>query len=155
MKVWEKVKDFLMPEETIELDDLEDTMVAAEEPKAVVNGPVYSTPQSFVKPEPVVPKTPKPVLKMHTNKVPELKINIYMPESFDEVMHIADDYKSNKGCVVNYEKLKIEEQRRICDFMNGVCYVLDGEAKRISATMVLYVPNGVDVGNVPTNKVRV
>ena len=60
MKVWEKVKDFLMPEETIELDDLEDTMVAAEEPKAVVNGPVYSAPQSFVKPEPVVPKTPKP-----------------------------------------------------------------------------------------------
>ena len=46
MKVWEKVKDFLMPEETIELDDLEDTMVAAEEPKAVVNGPVYSAPQS-------------------------------------------------------------------------------------------------------------
>ena len=39
----------------------------------------------------------------------------------------------------------MEEQRRICDFVNGVCYVLDGCAKRISEQIVLYVPEGVDV----------
>ena len=29
--------------------------------------------------------------------------------------------------------------------MNGACYVLDGSVKRISAKMVLYVPNGVSI----------
>lgn len=46
---------------------------------------------------------------------------------------------------MNYEKVDFAEQRRICDFVNGVCYVMEGEARRISETMVLYVPDGVSV----------
>ncbi|WP_432648473.1 cell division protein SepF, partial [Mitsuokella sp.] len=38
-----------------------------------------------------------------------------------------------------------EEQRRICDFVNGACYIVDGCAKRISEQIVLYAPEGVDV----------
>ena len=58
---------------------------------------------------------------------------------------IADDLKAGKAAVVNYERIEATEQRRICDFVNGVCYVLDGCAKRISNQIVLYVPDGVDV----------
>lgn len=43
------------------------------------------------------------------------------------------------------KRLNKVNQVRICDFMNGACYVLDGSVKRISAKMVLYVPDGVSI----------
>ena len=58
--------------------------------------------------------------------------------------------KAGKACVVNYEQIEALEQRRICDFVNGVCYVLDGSAKRVSNQIMLYVPNGVDVAEAMT-----
>ena len=36
--------------------------------------------------------------------------------------------------------------------MNGTCYVLDGSVKRISAKMVLYVPNGVSIEEIIPTK---
>lgn len=92
----------------------------------------------------------RPQLTVHTMKQPALKVQIYAPRNFDQVTAIADDLKAGKACVVNYEKVETEEQRRICDFVNGVCYVLDGCAKRISAQIVLYVPEGVDVAEAMT-----
>jgi len=87
----------------------------------------------------------RPKLTVHTTKTPSLKVRIYAPTNFDQVTAIADDLKAGKAAVVNYERIEAEEQRRICDFVNGVCYVLDGCAKRISEQIVLYVPEGVDV----------
>ena len=60
-------------------------------------------------------------------------------------LRIADDLKARMAVIVNYEKVEAEEQRRICDFVNGACYVSDGGAKRISDYIVLYVPEGIDV----------
>ena len=79
-----------------------------------------------------------------------LKVQIYAPNNFDQVTAIADDLKAGKACVVNYEKIEAAEQRRICDFVNGVCYVLDGCAKRVTGQIVLYVPAGVDVAEAMT-----
>jgi cell division inhibitor SepF len=90
-------------------------------------------------------KKSQPQLTVHTTKQPQLKMQIYAPRNFDQVTAIADDLKAGKSCVVNYEQIEAMEQRRICDFVNGVCYVLDGSAKRISNQIMLYVPNGVDV----------
>ena len=92
----------------------------------------------------------RPQLTGHTTKTSELKVQIYAPRNFDQVTAIADDLKDGKACVVNYEKIEADEQRRICDFVNGVCYVLDGCAKRVSGQIVLYVPNGVDVAEAMT-----
>lgn len=100
-------------------------------------------PECEKEPEPQKPRRPK--LTVHTTKKLELKVQIYAPANFDQVTAIADDLKAGKACVVNYEKVECKEQRRICDFVNGVCYVLDGCAKRISGQIVLYVPEGVDV----------
>ena len=90
-------------------------------------------------------KTLRPQLTVHTTKVPELRVQIYVPENFDQVTDIADDLKAGKAAVVNYERVAAEEQRRICDFVNGACYIVDGCAKRISEQIVLYAPEGVDV----------
>jgi len=90
-------------------------------------------------------KKSQPQLTVHTTKQPQLKMQIYAPRNFDQVTAIADDLKAGKACVVNYEQIEALEQRRICDFVNGVCYVLDGSARRVSNQIMLYVPVGVDV----------
>ena len=89
--------------------------------------------------------TSRPKLTVHTTKTPELAMEIHVPSNFDQVARIADDLLANRAAVVNYERVDVPEQRRICDFINGVSYVLDCEARRISDIMVLYVPSGVDV----------
>ncbi len=89
--------------------------------------------------------------KVHTTKIQELKIQVYVPTAFDQVAPIADDLKDRKAVIVNYEKVDLAEQRRICDFINGVCYVSDGDARRISQNIVLYVPEGIDVSDAITS----
>ena len=77
-----------------------------------------------------------------------MKIQIYTPQNFDSVSEIADALKAKRSAIVNYERVELPEQRRICDFLNGVCYVQNGEVRRITATMVLYVPDGVEISEV-------
>lgn len=87
----------------------------------------------------------RPKLTVHTTQIPSLNVKIYVPRSFDQVPEIADDLKAGRAVLVNYERVEVEEQRRICDFINGVCYIMNGEVKRVSTAMVLYAPDGVNV----------
>ncbi len=150
----EKLTNILMPEEE-EYVETEEEMTAEEEADTyqVANGsPVYAAPAAAaafaagMTASTVQNKRPK--LTVHTTKVQEMSIDIHVPQDFDQVRSVADGLKENKACIVNYEKVEAPEQRRICDFLNGVCYVLDGDVRRISETMVLYVPNGVDISGV-------
>lgn len=83
--------------------------------------------------------------KQPEHKGQELKIGVFAPKSFDDVQAIADEIRGLRAVVVNYDLVEPALQRRICDFMNGVCYVLDGDVRRISDNMVLYVPSGVGI----------
>ena len=87
----------------------------------------------------------RPKLTVHTTQIPSLNVKIYVPRSFDQVQEIADDLKAGRAVLVNYERVELEEQRRLCDFINGVCYIMNGEVKRVSTAMVLYAPDGVNV----------
>ena len=92
-------------------------------------------------------KAARSQFKVHTTKPQEMRVQVYVPSAFDQVALMADDLKDKKAVIVNYEKVDLAEQRRICDFLNGVCYVLDGDARRISQNIVLYVPEGIDVSD--------
>ncbi len=87
----------------------------------------------------------RPKLTVHTTKVPELAMEIHVPSNFDQVARIADDLLASRAAIVNFERVDGPEQRRICDFINGVSYILDCEARRITDAMILYVPSEVDV----------
>ena len=87
----------------------------------------------------------RPKLTVHTTKVPELAMEIHVPSNFDQVARIADDLLMSRAAIVNFERVDGPEQRRICDFINGVSYILDCEARRITDAMILYVPSEVDV----------
>ena len=93
----------------------------------------------------VVAQQERPKLTVHTTQIPSLNVKIYVPRSFDQVQEIADDLKAGRAVLVNYERVELEEQRRLCDFINGVCYIMNGEVKRVSTAMVLYAPDGVNV----------
>lgn len=93
-----------------------------------------------------VPQVSKPNLTVV--KGSELAVRIYAPTDFNQVTKIADDILNRRAAVVNYESVGDEEKRQICDFVNGVCYATDGMASVISEKIVLYVPNGVDAGDI-------
>lgn len=78
----------------------------------------------------------------------ELTVKIYMPETFDQVVGIADDILGKKAAVVNYENVVESEQRRISDFVNGVCYISNGSVSMISDKIFLYMPAGVESGEI-------
>ena len=140
-------------EEFDEIEDEEDSVtVQTAAPKVA---PVATATQ---KPSHAAPQktaaTARPKLTVHTTKTPELAMEIHVPSNFDQVARIVDDLLANHAAVVNYERVDVPEQRRICDFINGVSYVLDCEARRISDIMVLYVPSGVDVATAKPTAAR-
>ena len=92
----------------------------------------------------------RPSLKVY--KQPNMNVLVFEPTNFNDTRIAADALKASKAVLINYEKIEQSEQVRICDFMNGACYVLDGSVKRISAKMVLYVPNGVSIEEIIPTK---
>ena len=93
-----------------------------------------------VKEEPV--SSMKPQLTVVKGSGISVKIN--KPAKFEEVRLIADDLLGKNVVIVNYELVEPDEQRRINDFVNGVCYVTDGHVEQISERIVLYTPEGID-----------
>lgn len=83
------------------------------------------------------------VVKSH-----DLTMKIYAPDNFDQVVGIADDILEKRAAVVNYERVNNEDQRRISDFVNGVCYVTDGTVSMVSDKIFLYMPAGVEAGEI-------
>lgn len=99
--------------------------------------------------------TGRPTLTVHENKVPSMKVRLYSPEKFDHAKEIADDFKNGQAVLINFEKIDAQGHRRICDFMNGVCYVLDGSARLVTNDIMFYAPSGVDVTDgIPSGLVK-
>ncbi len=73
-----------------------------------------------------------------------ISVKINKPAKFEEVRVIADDLLGKNAVIVNYELVDKGEQRRISDFVNGVCYVTDGRVEQISDRIILYMPEGID-----------
>ncbi len=97
--------------------------------------------------ETAVPDTEdRPNLKVV--KSPEFSVKIYHSVNGSQVCAVADDILSRKAAVVNYEALEEAEQRRICDFINGVCYAADGSVRMISDRIFLYVPAGINAEDI-------
>ena len=84
-------------------------------------------------------------LTVHTTKVAELKVRIHRPRRYDDAGPAVVQLKQGIAVAVNFDCLNDAERRRVCDFLNGACYVLHGTARVVSSTIILYAPKGVDV----------
>ncbi|WP_196599235.1 cell division protein SepF [Pectinatus frisingensis] len=150
MKLINKIANILMPiEEEIE-ESAENTTFTSDEAADNFAGEQTQPGRpesSTVKMNTAPISSARSRLSVRKNKSTDMQILVFKLNSFDEVKSVADELKQKRATLVNYEKVDVETQKRICDFINGVCYVLNGEVKRISSTMVLYVPENITIGN--------
>lgn len=156
------VVDTFFPSDSYE--DEEDVMESNAEPTAqthqaeyameqrrVVNGGTVSFSGASYGASTSTPRTPSTgdgggtPLTVHTTKVAELKVRIHRPRRYDDVGAAVKQLKQGIAVTVNFDCLNGPERRRVCDFLNGACYVLHGTARVISSTIILYAPKGVDV----------
>ncbi|MDL2280579.1 cell division protein SepF [Selenomonadales bacterium OttesenSCG-928-I06] len=75
---------------------------------------------------------------------PALKIMVERVREFDDVKKCADYLNSNYLLIIDYSEVDMGTQRRIADFMNGVCYLLEGTVQRIAELTVVYAYKGVE-----------
>lgn len=156
--VLSKFMNFLIPEEVEEVKEVKaetkqekqqqqakTKVKLAQQSVKVANGPdIYTSESANARPK--QEDNERPSLKVF--KQPNMNVVVFEPSNFNDTRIAADALKSSKTVLINYEKIEPSEQVRICDFMNGACYVLDGSVKRISAKMVLYVPCGVAIESI-------
>ncbi|MBQ7705795.1 MAG: cell division protein SepF [Selenomonadaceae bacterium] len=81
-------------------------------------------------------------------KAPEFVMKVYTPADYNHINEIADDILTHKAIVVNYEYVREDEQRRICDYIDGVCYAIDGAVTKIAERIYLYVPAGISTSDI-------
>ena len=91
-------------------------------------------------------KTNRPNLQII--KAPEFVMKVYTPADYSQINGIADDILNHKAVVVNYEYVHAEEQRRICDYIDGVCYAVDGAVTKISEKIFMYAPAGISTSDI-------
>ena len=156
MELLDKLKNFLAPvDEEVIFDDAyvkpseAATAVAAQQAvdtQQVVGGESVSSIETNAAAAAAINRQKMKLVV--NNKEQDMRIQIYTPQNFDSVSDIADALKSKRSAIVNYERVELSEQRRICDFLNGVCYVQNGDVRRVTSTMVLYVPDCVEISEV-------
>lgn len=118
--VWSKVKDMIVGVEEPEDD----------EPQTGV-----STPASHKQAQPLR-------LQMARGGRVAVRLNAQV---FEDAKVAADGLKSGEQQIVNLEKATSQMAERIIDFLNGVCYALDGTVERVGERVYMFVPANVAV----------
>ena len=161
-----RVVDIFFPSDADSYEDEEEILKAQPQPavrqhveemntRKVVNGGTISYQGASYSSFSSAPRTPTAddgggtPLTVHTTKVAELKVRIHRPRRYDDVGAAVKQLKQGIAVTVNFDCLNEPERRRVCDFLNGACYVLHGTARVVSSTIILYAPKGVDVTESP------
>ena len=78
----------------------------------------------------------------------QMKVVIYAPKEYADVMSIADSLKRRKTVVVNLEAIKVaNEKKSIIDFIGGVVYVLEGSVQKVASSIFILAPKNVDINS--------
>jgi cell division inhibitor SepF len=84
------------------------------------------------------------------------KVIIYAPKELSDVTYICNDIKSGKTVVINMSDPAVtgETAQRICDFIGGVSYAVDGTIEPISSDILIVVPSGCKITNAVRSDIR-
>lgn len=66
--------------------------------------------------------------------------NIITPRVFAQVEGIANELISGKSVIVDLTSTDISEAKRICDFLNGVTFALNGSVEKVAKLVYLFSP---------------
>ncbi len=70
------------------------------------------------------------------------EFKIVRPESFDEIIKIADHLLDGCTVILNVELMDKTSTKRMLDFLNGVTYALDGDIKKAYPGTYVITPSG-------------
>jgi len=78
-------------------------------------------------------------------ETPTLTMTVRTPETFDDIPACAKLLVEGEALLVDLTNFDLEQQQRVLDYLAGVCYVLEATSQKVSATVTLYTPRGVEI----------
>jgi cell division inhibitor SepF len=112
-----------------------DMIVGVEEPDEDETHAGVSTPASQKQAQP---------LRLQTARGGRVAVRLNA-QVFEDAKVAADGLKGGEQQIVNLEKATPQMGERIIDFLNGVCYALDGTVERVGERVYMFVPANVVV----------
>lgn len=107
-----KLKDFLFPAKN--KNELETTTVIVKK-------------EEIINPQPTKVMTSRP--------------NIVTPKMFAQVEEVAIQLLDGRSVIVDLTTTEVSEAKRICDFLNGVTFALNGKVEKIAKLVYMFTPN--------------
>lgn len=95
-------------------------------------------------PSPETAQSRKQALRLQTARGGRVAIRLNA-QVFEDAKLAADGLKSGEHQIVNLERATPQMGERIIDFLNGVCYALDGTVERVGDKVYMFVPANVQV----------
>jgi cell division inhibitor SepF len=83
-------------------------------------------------------------LRLQTSRGGRVAIRLNA-QVFEDAKMAADGLKSGEQQIVNLERATPQMAERIIDFLNGVCYALDGTVERVGDKVYMFVPANIMV----------
>ena len=68
------------------------------------------------------------------------KPHLVEPDSFNDSQEIADRFLGGEVVAIDLVGCEPEMARRLIDFSSGICYVTDGEMRRVGRGRYLLIP---------------
>ena len=121
--IWTRIKDGLLGTEDPEEDDAE------------VGAAVTAAPGTRRQPQ---------QLRLQTARGNRVAVRLNA-QVFEDAKLAADGLKGGEHQIVNLERATPQMAERIIDFLNGVCYALDGTVERVGDRVYMFVPANVAV----------
>lgn len=75
----------------------------------------------------------------------KVTINVRYPRKYEETTEIVDLLIVNESILIDFQYMTEVQARRCLDYLDGACYVLAGNIKKVASTMYLLTPINVVV----------
>lgn len=130
---------FAMPSEIDEFDDyeIEDEYVEEERVRPARNQEVKETKRA-----PKVAAFPAQRKKTHSANA---EIKSIKPVKIDEASLITDELLDGNSVIINLTNVDIVNARQILDFTSGSVYAIGGTLKKVTDSIFVAVPQGVNI----------
>ena len=66
--------------------------------------------------------------------------NIITPKVFSQVEEIANEMLNGRSVIVDLTDTELTEAKRICDFLNGVTFAINGKVEKVAKLVYLFSP---------------
>jgi len=84
-----------------------------------------------------------------SNSAQATRMSVVYLRNFEGVKEIADNLNARNSVVISLERLDAATIRRVLDFIAGLVYITGGSARKVSSSICVVAPRGVDIsGNI-------